>query len=79
MVNDVLEIVNASLLSGIFPTGLKHIIITPLLKKSYLDPCVFENYRPIPNLPFLGKILEKVVYQQLHMYQSSNNLFEVWF
>lgn len=39
---------------------------------------VLENYRPISNLPFLGKILEKVVYQQLHMYLSYNNFFDVY-
>ena len=30
-------------------------IITPLQKKSNLDPCVLENYRSILNLPFLEK------------------------
>ncbi len=78
LVNDVLEIVNTSLLSGIFPTSLKHATVTPLLKKSNLDPFVLENYRPISNLPFLGKILEKVVYQQLNMYLSYNNFFDVY-
>lgn len=34
----------------------------------------FQNYRPISDLPFLGKILEIVVYQQLHAYLSHNNL-----
>ena len=70
--------VNASLVSGIFPSCLKYAIVTPLLKKNNLGPLVFENYRPISNLPFLGKILEKVVYQQLHMYLSNNNLFDVY-
>ncbi len=78
LVEDVLEMVNASLDSGIFPSCLKHAIVTALLKKNNLDPLVFENYRPISNLPFLGKILEKVVYQQLHMYLSNNNLFDVY-
>ncbi len=78
LVNDVLEIVNTSLLSGIFPMALKHAIVIPLLKKSNLDPFVLENYRPISNLPFLGKILEKVVYQQLNMYLSYNNFFDVY-
>lgn len=36
------------------------------------------NYRPISNLPFLGKILEKAVYQQLHVYLSHNNFFDVY-
>ena len=40
--------------------------------------CNLESYRPISNLPFLGKIFEKVVYQQLHMYLSYNNFFDVY-
>lgn len=78
LVDDVLEIVNISLLSGTFPTALKHAIVTPLLKKSNLDLFVTANYRPISNLPFLGKILEKVVYQQLYDHLSDNNLFDLY-
>ncbi len=78
LVNDVLEIVSTSLLTGLFPTTLKHATVTPLLKKTNLDPSVIHNYRPISNLPFLGKILEKEVYQQLHDHLSQNNLFDVY-
>lgn len=63
LADDVLEIVNTSLLTGLFPTILKHATVTPLLKKTNLDRSIIDNYRPISNLPFLGKILEKVVYQ----------------
>ena len=35
-----------------------------------------SNYWPISNLPFLGKILEKVVYKQLYLHLSNNNLFD---
>lgn len=52
LVDDVLEIVNASLFSGIFPTSLKHAIIT-LLKSQ-----TFHSWE---------KIFEKVLYQQLYM------------
>ncbi len=76
--NDVLEIVNTSLLSGTFPTTLKHALVTPLLKKNNLDPLVISNYRPISNLPFLGKILEKIAYQQLYEHPSQYNLFDLY-
>lgn len=74
LVDDVLETtVNASLFSGFFPAGLKHIIISPLLKKRNLYPCISENYRQISNCPFLGKHFENVVYQELNHYLSFSN------
>lgn len=72
------EIVNTSLLTGHFPTTLKHATVTALLKKTNLDRTIIDNYRPISNLPFLGKILEKVVYQQLHVHLLQNNLFDMY-
>uniref|UniRef100_A0A3P9MAR3 Reverse transcriptase domain-containing protein n=1 Tax=Oryzias latipes TaxID=8090 RepID=A0A3P9MAR3_ORYLA len=74
----ITQIVNMSLQSGIFPEALKTTVIKPLLKKSGLDPTVLNNYRPISNLPFLGKVLEKVVYQQLTDFLLLNNSFDVF-
>ena len=34
----ITKIINASLLTGIVPTGFKHVMAKPLLKKSGLDP-----------------------------------------
>ena len=33
------------------PNALKCAMITPLLKKSNLDPEEFKNFRPVSNLP----------------------------
>ena len=77
LIEDVLEIVNTSLHSEIFPLCLKHAIVTPLTKKGNLDQLLLKNYRP-SNLPFLVKILEKVVHQQLYRYLSNHNLFDVY-
>ena len=44
---------------------LKTAIVKPLLKKSSLDKHLLKNHRPISNLPFLSKILEKVVLHKL--------------
>ncbi len=33
---------------------------------------VLSNYRPISNLPLIGKIIEKVVFNQLNNYLNSN-------
>ena len=72
----LLNIMNMSLLSGYVPQSFKVAVIKPLLKKHNLDPEVLANYRPISNLPFLSKILEKVVAKQLCDYLKNNDLFE---
>ncbi len=53
--------VNRSLLIAQFPTNLKCALVIPLLKKAKLDHEVFKIYRPVSNLPFISKIVEKVV------------------
>ena len=47
-----------------------------MLKKHNLDPEDLSNYRPISNLPFLAKVLEKVVTLQLHDHLHSHHLYE---
>ncbi len=73
---DLLEVVNTSLLSGTFPNSLKTAVVKPLLKKRNLDNTVLSNYRPISNLPFIGKIIEKVVFNQLNNYLNSNGYLD---
>uniref|UniRef100_A0A803TNY3 Reverse transcriptase domain-containing protein n=1 Tax=Anolis carolinensis TaxID=28377 RepID=A0A803TNY3_ANOCA len=58
-------IINASLQQGHVPSCLKKAIVRPILKKVTLDSLLLNNYRPISNLPFLGKVLERVVASQL--------------
>ena len=58
-------IVNASLSTGIVPPQFKQAIVTPLLKKPGLDTNDMKNFRPVSNLSFISKILEKVVLIQL--------------
>ena len=70
----LLQIVNASLQSGKFPTDLKEGLIRPSLKKEDLDPENMKNYRPISNLSFLSKVIEKCVAIQVSKYLEENNL-----
>ncbi|TWW55952.1 putative RNA-directed DNA polymerase from transposon X-element [Takifugu flavidus] len=53
-------------------------VIKPLLKKPSLDPDVLANYRPISNVPFISKVLEKVVVTQLLEHLQRNSLFEMF-
>ncbi|KAL0148905.1 hypothetical protein M9458_055709 [Cirrhinus mrigala] len=61
----LLNIINSSLSLGHVPKPFKLAVIKPLIKKPQLDPSKVANYRPISNLPFMSKILEKVVSAQL--------------
>ena len=72
----IAEIVNASLISGNFPLTLKSAIVKPLLKKPGLDTEMFKNYRPVSNLSFLSKVIEKVVAARLLEHMSENNLLD---
>ncbi len=73
---DLQQIINCSLQSGTFPKPLKVAAIKPLLKKRTLDTSMLTNYRPISNLPFIAKIVEKVVFNQLSNFLNSNGLFD---
>ena len=44
----------------------------PVLKKASLDPLDLTNYRPISNLTFLSKLLERAAYEQIIGYLDSN-------
>ncbi len=68
---DLLQVVNASLISGTFPNSLKTAFVKSLLKKRHLDNTMLSNYRLISNLLFTGKIIEKVVLNQLNKYLNS--------
>ena len=69
-------IFNTSLSEGCVPLTYKSAIIKPLLKKPNSDPLVLANYRPVSTLPFLSKILERIVADQLTLHLSANNLFD---
>ena len=57
----ITHIANLSLSSGIFPHELKSAVVKPLLKKQGLDKEVLKNYRPVSNLSFLSKCIERVI------------------
>ena len=56
---------------------LKQALVTPILKKQGLDANDLRNFRPIWNLPFVSKILERVVLLQLQSHLCANSLLEI--
>ena len=72
----VTSITNKSLSSGIVPYCFKHALVTPLLKKAGLDLNCLKHYRPVSNLPFLSKVLERIVLKQFLQHLQSHSLLE---
>uniref|UniRef100_A0A8C5N4G9 Reverse transcriptase domain-containing protein n=1 Tax=Leptobrachium leishanense TaxID=445787 RepID=A0A8C5N4G9_9ANUR len=70
------HIFNLSLSTGSFPSAFKHALVTPLLKKPSLDTNSPSNYRPVSLLPFTSKLLEKLVFNRLSLFLSSNSLLD---
>ena len=52
------DIVNTLLDTGEFNKNLKQAILQPLLKKLEL-PLILQNYRPISNLSYISKLIER--------------------
>ncbi len=72
----LLNSINSSLSLGHVQKPFKRAVIKTLIKKPKLDPCEPANYRPISNLPFMSKILEKVVSAQLCSFLLKNYIYE---
>ncbi len=69
----LVDLVNVSLCTGNVD-GVKLADIVPLLKNESLDPNFSKNFRPVSNLTFLGKLIERVVLKRLNDHMSRNNL-----
>ena len=54
-------IVNTSLSGTGFPKELQTAFLTPLIKEIILDEEIPKNYRPVSNLSFLSKLIERIV------------------
>lgn len=66
------KIINACFSLGVFPSSEKLARVKPLLKKPSLDLNDLKNYRPVSNLTFLSKLIEKAILNQLIPHFNSN-------
>ena len=71
-------IVNTSLQCADFSAELKRAFLSPLLKKAILDCEILKNFRPVSNLSFLSKLIERIVCVQLVDHLKANNLYEIF-
>ena len=57
---------------GVFPDSWKYANVQPVHKK--LNRQIIDNYRPISLLPICGKILEKIIFDQVYAFLNENDL-----
>ena len=72
----ITTIVNESLTSGTYPDIFKEALVRPLLKKKGTNIDELKNYRPVSNLHFISKVMEKAVASQLETHLVHNELLD---
>ena len=68
------HIINLSLDNAYFPHVWKEALVNPLLKRFGVDP-LYKNFRPVSNLPYVSKLVERSASDQLFAHMSSNGLY----
>jgi len=58
-------LINLALSEGSFPSSFKSAVVKPLLKKHSLPRDDLSSYRPISNLNFISKVLERIIHIRL--------------
>ena len=69
----ITHLVNSSLDQGAFCDTWKEALVKPLIKKKSLGT-QHSNYRPVSNLSFISKIIEKVTLEQFNTHCQENSL-----
>ena len=69
---NIKDIVNTSVVSGRFTRNIQQALLRPLLKKRGLD-LTLCNYRPVSNLAYISKIIERVVCDHLTLYTANSD------
>ena len=71
----IADIINTSLRDGIVPESFKRALVKLLLKKPGLG-LLDRNYRPVSNLSYISKLVERVVAAQLVTYIERHDMME---
>lgn len=67
----IVHFMNLCLGRGVFPEKLKIAVIKPVYKAGKKNIC--GNYRPISMLPYISKILEKLIHERIIKYLIAND------
>lgn len=71
----ICSLCNSSLQTGVMPASQKHAIVLPRLKKTTMDPDTLSSYRPISNLSFLSKFVERIAMSRFVRHAETYSLF----
>ena len=72
----LLSIINKSMVQEcVFPDQLKHAVVAPTIKDKDGDTEANNNYRPVSNLVFLSKLIEKCANTQIQEYLTEYSLY----
>ena len=76
LISPITNVVNKSLSLGIFQRSMKPALVKPLIKNHRMYCYILNNYRPVSNITFLSKVIERAVAFHLNKYLINNNLTE---
>ena len=65
LLTPITTLINLCLTESTFPSCWKTALVKPLLKKCSLPKDDLSSYRPISNLTFLSKLLERIIHNRL--------------
>jgi hypothetical protein len=72
----ICNIVNKSFEKSTVPGSMKKALVYPLLKKASLDHENRKNFRPVSNLSYLSKLVERVAVKRINEHITSHDLQE---
>ena len=73
--SEIIANIVTSLQQGVVSKNLKEALLKPLIKLMSLE-VIFKSFRPILNLSFLSKMIERIVCRQLSNYMNRTGTLE---
>ena len=70
--DQLVHLVNICLQNGVFPESMKVAIVKPVFKGG--NKKIFTNYRPISILPYISKLVEKIIHKRIMTFLNDNNI-----